>query len=143
VKRYVLGFAFTPDLSRVVLMRKARPEWQSGLLNGIGGHIEFAEASLVAMVREFREEAGANIEQWAPIGEIKGADFSVDVFAGKFSVMQSKNIQNTDESEPVCWYRTESIFDEQTVGNVPCLVAACRDYLRNPFHFNRLILEYP
>jgi hypothetical protein len=34
---YVVGFLFSPSGAEVVLIRKARPSWQSGLLNGIGG----------------------------------------------------------------------------------------------------------
>jgi hypothetical protein len=39
VVEYVVGFAFDTD-GRVALIRKNRPEWQAGRLNGIGGHVE-------------------------------------------------------------------------------------------------------
>jgi 8-oxo-dGTP diphosphatase len=55
---YVAGFAFTPDARQVALVRKARPAWQAGRLNGIGGKLEPGETPLAAMVREFREETG-------------------------------------------------------------------------------------
>jgi 8-oxo-dGTP diphosphatase len=35
--RYVLGFMFSSDHSEVALIRKRKPEWQRGKLNGIGG----------------------------------------------------------------------------------------------------------
>lgn len=62
---YCCTFAFSPDLSHVVLIRKARPEWQAGKLNGIGGHLdlEARESGFVAARREFREETGVDIEQ--------------------------------------------------------------------------------
>ena len=53
---HVVGFCFSEDLTRVVLIRKARPAWQAGKLNGVGGRIEPGETSLAAMCREFREE---------------------------------------------------------------------------------------
>ena len=65
VKEYVLGFAFGDfqlgfrTIPSVLLIRKARPEWQRGRLNGIGGKIEPTDESpLAAMVREFEEETG-------------------------------------------------------------------------------------
>lgn len=64
MKSYVLGFLFTEDKQWVWLIRKKRPEWQSGKLNGIGGKIESGETSYFAMVREFREEAGIEIKDW-------------------------------------------------------------------------------
>ena len=57
---YVLGFAFTKDLKQVALIRKKRPEWQAGKLNGIGGKVNINEVPLLAMVREFQEEACLN-----------------------------------------------------------------------------------
>ena len=54
--RYVLGFVFSLDASRVLLIWKNRPEWQKGKLNGIGGKIEEGELPIDAMKREFSEE---------------------------------------------------------------------------------------
>jgi len=62
LKRMVCGFVFVGE--QVVLIRKNRPEWQRDLFNGIGGHVEEDETPLEAMIREFREEAGAWIETW-------------------------------------------------------------------------------
>jgi len=60
---YVVGFLFadpTPPFDRrVLLIRKRRPEWQAGRLNGIGGKVEPTDPSFeYAMRREFREEVG-------------------------------------------------------------------------------------
>lgn len=67
---YVAGFLFSPDLESVVLIRKNKPEWQKGLLNGIGGKIEPGEATWEAMRREFKEEAGLDIEKWIKFCEV-------------------------------------------------------------------------
>lgn len=61
-KHYVLGFMFTPDERSVVLIQKARPSWQVGLLNGVGGAVEAGESLENAMSREFLEETGVNTE---------------------------------------------------------------------------------
>lgn len=58
----VAGFLFYKD--RVVLVKKTKPEWQAGLLNGIGGKIEPGESPFDAMVREFEEETGYRTLEW-------------------------------------------------------------------------------
>lgn len=57
-KIYVLGFAFDEYLSRVLLINKVKPDWQKGLLNGVGGKLEPNETVSEGMVREFFEETG-------------------------------------------------------------------------------------
>ena len=61
---YVVGFAFSEDCTRVVLVKKKRPDWQAGKLNGVGGHIESGETPYEAVSREFKEETGVLIPQW-------------------------------------------------------------------------------
>jgi 8-oxo-dGTP diphosphatase len=60
---YVVGFAFDTR-GRVALIRKNRPAWQAGRLNGIGGHVEPGEAPRDAMTREFQEETGTRLDGW-------------------------------------------------------------------------------
>jgi 8-oxo-dGTP diphosphatase len=58
---YVAGFLFSSN-KEVLLVRKNKPEWQKGRLNGIGGKVEPTdETHSHAMSREFLEEAGVNI----------------------------------------------------------------------------------
>ena len=54
----MLGFYFNLDTTRVVLIKKNRPDWQKGKLNGVGGKIETGESAYRAMIREFEEETG-------------------------------------------------------------------------------------
>lgn len=81
-KYYVLGFMFNADSSKVKLIRKARPEWQAGRLNGIGGKIEGDEVPRQAMQREFREEAGVatKCEEWQHVVTLRSADWEVYVY---------------------------------------------------------------
>ena len=58
MKTYCCGFAFDPSFTDVLLIRKAKPEWQKGMLNGVGGTVEPGEAPIDAMQREFIEETG-------------------------------------------------------------------------------------
>lgn len=63
-KEYVLGFCFMGGGSEVVLIRKNKPAWQKGMLNGVGGKIEPGENAMEAMFREWREETGTHLTNW-------------------------------------------------------------------------------
>lgn len=76
--RFVAGFLIWGGT--VLLIRKQRPEWQKGKLNGIGGHIEAGETARQAMVREFKEEAGLEINEWKLFAELYGDNWSVSFF---------------------------------------------------------------
>lgn len=77
MKRYVLGFMFSEDGTQVALIKKTKPEWQAGKLNGIGGKIEEKEAMHEAMIREFEEETGLRHLEWKQFGEMYGSDWLV------------------------------------------------------------------
>jgi 8-oxo-dGTP pyrophosphatase MutT (NUDIX family)/NTP pyrophosphatase (non-canonical NTP hydrolase) len=62
--KYVVGFALNEARTHVCLIRKTRPSWQCGYLNGIGGKVEPGETTHEAMVREFLEETGVEIPEW-------------------------------------------------------------------------------
>lgn len=66
MKEYCLGLMFDEQKSRVALIKKNKPEWQSGKYNFIGGAVEYEELPIEAMIREFREEAGinTNTDEW-------------------------------------------------------------------------------
>ena len=74
MQTYACGFLFSADRSRVLLIRKNRPAWQAGKLNGIGGKIERGETPADAMRREFREEAALDIATWQEVLTLSGAD---------------------------------------------------------------------
>lgn len=94
--RYVLGFRFSEDREKVILIKKLRPAWQQGLWNGVGGHIEESESSFDAMQREFKEETGKSILDWEYCGVIESLESMVHIFRsfGDFKSIKS----NTDET---------------------------------------------
>lgn len=82
--RYVLGFFFSPDLSKVVLIKKAKPVWQAGKLNGVGGKIEDTDkTSHDAIEREFFEETDLYVTaaDWRLFATLRFGDAEVDCFA--------------------------------------------------------------
>lgn len=80
MKGYVVGFMFSMvefysgTYPMVALIRKNRPEWQKGRLNGIGGKIEPGELPDDAMVREFKEETGLEFKGWRQFMRQYGAE---------------------------------------------------------------------
>lgn len=84
---YVLGFCFGASLSSVVLIRKNRPVWQNGKLNGLGGHVEPGETPEMAMSREFRQEADCDEPlDWKKFGRLWNDKWEVHLFCARFPV---------------------------------------------------------
>ena len=123
---YVLGFAFSEDLSKVVLIKKARPAWQAGKLNGVGGKVEKDETLQDAMTREFREEAGVEIKSWKKLGVMSGDNWEVWVFASYHNNLK-KVLSQTDEMVGV--YHVPSIIagNYETISNLPWLLTVALD----------------
>lgn len=106
-KDYVVGFYFDPEVYEVCLIRKNRPDWQKGRLNGVGGKIEdFDLSPQAAMAREFEEEAGLGTYpvDWELFAILHAPDNGPRVFC---YVMQS--------CCPVDWDELEAQTDEQLV----------------------------
>jgi 8-oxo-dGTP pyrophosphatase MutT (NUDIX family) len=102
VATHCVGFFFDPSRSRVWLVRKNRPQWQAGLLNGIGGKIEPGETPHAAMVREFAEEAGLRFERWEEVVRLEHrARGGVIVFFRAFAASDDEFLRpraGTDEA---------------------------------------------
>ncbi len=132
VKSYVVGFAFSSNQDLLLLIRKKRPEWQEGKLNGVGGKIEGDEEPLNAMVREFEEESGlaTELNQWRYMGSItdKGT-WTVHFFTTRLNVWSARTM--TDEDLEVIQVRDLDQYD--VIPNLRYLVPmALADYLE-PF----------
>lgn len=87
MRHYVLGLAFDADAENVLLIRKNRPDWQAGKLNGAGGKVEPGETPLQAMIREFQEETGLDTSAayWTPFGRIEAPQYVVHCFRARTS----------------------------------------------------------
>jgi len=96
---YCLGFAFTDHDNFVVLIRKNKPAWQKGLLNGVGGKIEEGETPIEAMAREFREETGivTHTPEWLPFTQMSFPSVRVHCFAIRLPKGRDNLTQMTEE----------------------------------------------
>lgn len=139
-KAYVVGFLFDPHLERVLCIRKLRPAWQAGKLNGIGGHIEPGETALEAMEREASEEAGLGAHiAWNTFAEMHGFDdlehpFSVTFLAAYKTKMGTPTTfgpfeSRTDEQLEVWWVADLTPGKQDMVENLSWLVGLAVDFL--------------
>jgi 8-oxo-dGTP diphosphatase len=122
--RYVCGFMFSPNHNRVALIRKNKPDWQKGLLNGMGGKIEDLEFASHTMVREFREETGlvTSVEDWKLFLLLSGKDWQVFFYSseGDLSLLYSV----TDEIVELV---TTKPLPTDTIRNLQWIVPFCID----------------
>lgn len=137
--RYVCGFLFNIDdkSKRVMLIRKNRPAFQAGYLNGIGGHIEPGETSLQAMQREFLEEANLYIEDWQHDTTLRGKYFNVEFFHAVTDAETFDSARSmTDEKIEVV--NLEMLHDVKLLNNVHLLISAALDRsgLKKPIILN-------
>ncbi len=146
IQSYVLGLMFSCDFSQVILIRKARPEWQSGKLNGIGGKVEECENIQTAMTREFHEETGieTSIEDWGHFASMSGPDFKVDCFVG---VCGDLGLAKSVEAEPVEIINVEDIhwFRKSTTNGLQWLIPLGLDFMKDgePFFVTANYGEWP
>lgn len=129
---YCLGFLFNEDFTKVVLIRKNKPNWQKGLLNGVGGKIESHEISANAMTREFFEEAGICIATWKQFAYMKGGLSSesywrVDCFYARASDRDMMQIYSPT-SEQVKIYSVGILKRLKTVSNLQWLIPLAVDH---------------
>lgn len=138
---YVLGFAFTKDLKQVALIRKKRPEWQAGKLNGIGGKVNINEVPLLAMVREFQEEACLNtgVLDWVEVDTLYRDNDTVAIYCFATCV-DDMNQVTTWEDKFVSWYNIRKISDTETVDGLIDLIDLAQTcmYLHNHFGDNNV-----
>jgi 8-oxo-dGTP diphosphatase len=129
---YVLGFMFSEDYSSVALIRKARPDWQRGLYNGIGGKVEPGETVIDAMRREFLEETGCETtpDRWKPFATMFGKEFLCYCFVTTGDI---RTLSNPDPEEPVSSQYVLDVTDGslQTIENLPWLVPLAFDHLED------------
>ena len=78
MRNYVVGLAH--DGQYMAFVRKNRPAWQAGLLNGIGGKVELNETFYEAMIREFKEETGTRITNWRRLATLTYPDQAMIAF---------------------------------------------------------------
>lgn len=145
-----VGFVFSNDLLNVLLLRKTHPEWQNGLLNGIGGHWENPDATFAStMRRECLEEIGLDIpeSEWREVAELydEKVSWMVVSFCAKvpFEALEQAAERTKDKDEKALVLPANSLWTmDKVVGNVRWLVPMSMDRMRNPGTFMKARIAY-
>lgn len=127
--KYVAGFLFSEDKQEVLLIRKIKPEWQKGLLNGVGGKIEeFDKIPLDAMIREFEEEAGVHITNWKSVVTLMGIRDKIQTYSVDFfSAINDKIYQTEAQTEEALVIADTFNLPENVIFNLRWLIPFCLD----------------
>jgi len=122
----VVVFIFDAKHDKVLLIKKARPEWQKGLYNGVGGRAKFGESSEEAAIREVKEETGFDIcklDLHPVIHMLASTGMDVDFFSCKVPEIYRFN-DNNDEPLDVFWI---SKLPDKIIPNLRWLIPLAYD----------------
>ena len=124
--KYVVGFLFNQDKTEVVLIKKNRPDWQKGFLNGVGGKIEGDETPEMAMEREFEEEAGLKIKVWRDFCEIRDYNENYIVYFF-YAVYEHLNDVVSRTDEKIIILNSDDLYKLKVIPNLRWLIPMCKD----------------
>lgn len=126
--RSSLGFVFSPDLSKVLLITKQRPVAHKDKLNGLGGKCLPRETTRHCMVRELEEEAGIFIpsKSWKKYAHLQWDEWQVDIFTAMYEGAPT-DIRTT-ATDPVAWYSATTL-PIHVVSNLHWLIPLAQDTL--------------
>ncbi len=128
IANFTMGIIFSNDCNNVYLLRKDHPEFQAGLLNGVGGKLEPGETYADCMAREAKEE-GSYTGSFNHLGSMRGntegwREYQCEVF---YSVMDKKTKEpKTTEKEPIEMHPVADLpaLTAQMVPHLPMLIMA-------------------
>jgi 8-oxo-dGTP diphosphatase len=132
---YVVGFLFDSSMDKVILIKKNRPDWQKGLLNGVGGYVEDDERyhPKQTMVREFEEETGVVTEEsfWKSVCILTFPDAEITFYYAADNETFLKCKTTTDEEIKQFWVDSAIEGSYATIDNIPMLLELCiqRSYI--------------
>lgn len=123
--QYVLAFLFSEDKRELLLIRKNKPQWQRGRLNGIGGKIEPGEKPEDAILREIAEETGLVLSPSDITfkGIMLAPDYDLFLYASYGDIQAARSI--TDEK--LIPIKVKDLDSYDTIDNLKWLVPFVND----------------
>lgn len=106
MQEYTCGFVIDRGSSAVLLVRKSKPDWQAGKLNGVGGKLERHESVISGMEREWAEESGdLAMLQWEPFCRLNFPNEVVHFLRATNHVISGQICNDVnDVGEELAWY---------------------------------------
>ena len=138
---YVLAFIFSADLSKVLLIRKSRPDWQKGRYNGLGGKIEVGENIMDAGRREITEESGLKVRDLIQVGNMNlEGEWLVEILAG---IADAKAELSSGDEGKVQWVPVADL-PKEVLPNLHWLVPLCINKFNSdlPFSIEQVRIHY-
>lgn len=124
---YVAGFLFDSNKAEVLLIKKKRPKWQEGRYNGIGGKIEGNETAAQAMQREFKEEAGVEVQDWVPFCHYDYDGGTVEFYFYIDTADEFYDKVHSVTDEQIKWVKLEDIWHLNSIFNLKWLIPLAID----------------
>lgn len=138
--KYVVGFLFNQEMNKVVLIQKNRPEWQKGLLNGVGGKVERSETFEEAMYREFKEETGLVTNRWDNFAVVaEEGDYAVYFFC---TTDYDADKATTQTDEEIFFIPVEDISNmPNIIPNLRWLIPMAIDRMSGNYHAFHAVIK--
>lgn len=130
-KQYVVGLMFRNNMKEVALIRKARPDWQKGLLNGVGGKVEPGEHPNAAMVREFEEETGYKQPYWL---EFLETVWGINCYVKYYICVNDAAVLKSITDEWVEWLSLDDIDTNTLIPNLRWIIPMALAFSKEPFY---------
>lgn len=138
--RATLLFVFNQDLSKVLLLKKKRPAFHEGKINGLGGKNDPHESDYDCASRELFEESGLTIkpDTWQYYAHLHWTHWIVPVLAARYEGKES-DARSLEEGE-VDWYDVDCL-PETCIPNLTWLIPMGKDVLSGA-NFDTVTIEY-
>jgi 8-oxo-dGTP diphosphatase len=94
---FVLALLYSADRRQVVLMRRTKPAWQAGRVNGLGGRLMPGESAAAAARREVREECGVDVAAWREVLVWEDAEYVMHVLSAVSAEARAARTQEDQE----------------------------------------------
>jgi len=107
----VAGFLYEEETGRVALVRKTKPDWQAGRLNGIGGKFEKHDKTMMnCMIREWEEETVTRSPDWIEFAQVWGIDGWCVIFYKAYCDKFPKFPKYNDAGEQIECYTIDEVL---------------------------------
>ena len=133
-----LSFLLRNEDLLLLRLASGRGAW-SGLLNGIGGHIQRGEDPLSSAEREIHEETGLKPSNLQLCGVVmidtqKEIGVGLYIFVGS---IPAGDIQSSEEGEPL-WVPVKSVNDFDLVEDLPTIIPRALDSFQTGVPFSAI-----